>query len=98
MLKDNVLEALRKGKDNAVSKQHLARIFGTDERLIRKAIQELRNDGVFIVSAGRGYYIATEISEIEDYYYIEKARALSILKRLTPAREKLIEEGRKPKI
>lgn len=53
-----VYNALRVGRENAISREELSRITGYRDRLVREAIEALRHDKV-IISLGiqGGYYI-----------------------------------------
>jgi len=63
------------------------------DRRVREVIEDARNAGYMIINDGdgTGYYIAQSIEDIKRYYRIEKARAMSITKRLEKV-EKLLEE------
>lgn len=53
-----VYNALRVGRQNAISRQELSQITGFRDRLIREAIEALRHDKVIInLDQGDGYYI-----------------------------------------
>ena len=92
-----VVDAIPYGRKNAVSRVTLAANVGMTDRQVRKCIEAARKDGRFIISAnenGGGYYIATDLEEIEAQYKIDRARALAVLSRLKPMRQKLKTEGR----
>ena len=89
-----VVSALEKGRQNAVPRKELSAVVGMADRRVRACIEAARREGVFIVSGDSGYYIATEVEEVERQYRIDRARALSILKRLTPMRRYLKVAGR----
>ena len=53
-----VYNALRVGRQNAISRQELSQITGYRDRLVREAIEALRHDKVIInLDQGDGYYI-----------------------------------------
>jgi biotin operon repressor len=58
------LQADHRGRDNAGSRAHLCGETGLPDRTLRKAIEELREDGHPIgVGPRSGYYYATDIHE-----------------------------------
>lgn len=84
------------GKKNAVTLDILSCENFFTKRAIRKRIEKARDDGVIILNDGdgKGYYISTDIDEIERQYWKDKSRALSVLKRLKAMRKILKENGR----
>ena len=85
------------GRKNAISRASLSVRVGMPDRQVRRCIEAARKDGFFIISAnenGGGYYIATDLEEIEAQYKIDRARALAVLARLKPMRQRLKTEGR----
>ena len=91
----NVLFHLPLGKDNAVSREELSASAGYSDRLTRKIIAQLRENGYLICNFGGGYYISTDLDDIERQYRQDTARAMSILKRRKAMRKILKECGRK---
>ena len=89
-----VVTALGEGRKNATTRAQLAAAVEMGDRRVRACIETARRDGKFIISSNKGYYIATEPEEIERQYKIDRARALSILSRLTPMRRYLRAAGR----
>lgn len=92
---EEVVCAIPKGKQNAISRNSLVVKLGMGDRLVRRKIQEARGDGVLIVNSGNGYYRCDE-SDIEDIryqYMTDKARALSTLKRCKTMRRILVAAG-----
>ena len=92
-----VVSAIPEGRENAIPRAELVAALGMNDRTVRACIEAARRDGVFIISIqerGGGYYRATEPEEIERQYHIDRARALSILARLTPMRRYLRAAGR----
>lgn len=57
-----VMDLLKEGKENAVSRYWLADRMKTSERAVRKEIERLRTKGVNIISSshGKGYYLGTD--------------------------------------
>ena len=53
-----VMDLLKEGKENAVSRYWLADRLKTSERAVRKEIERLRTKGVNIIS--KGYYLGTD--------------------------------------
>ena len=65
-----LLEQIGVGKENAVTLLQLQWRTGEKERAIRREIQQLREDGHLIINDqdGKGYYIATDLDEVERMY------------------------------
>lgn len=59
-IKYSVYNALGVGEKNAVSRRKLCKSVGCNDRVVRKAIEDLRRDRVIITDDnGTGYYIPT---------------------------------------
>ena len=93
----NIIDFIPQGKENAVTRSYLATVLGLPDRTVRRLIEDARNEGAFICNDGEGYFIATEIGEIERQYRVDRARALSTLKRLKAMRRCLRRAGRNVK-
>ena len=91
---DMVLMAIPEGRENAISRYHLCIKTGMNDRAVRECIELLRDEGNFICNDGTGYFIADNLDDIERQYRKDRARALSVLKRLKPFRQALREAGR----
>lgn len=91
-----VLFNIPEGKKNAISRAALAAGAGYSDRTIRRIIAQLQEKGYMIcnLSGGAGYFIAVDPDDVSDYYRQEKARAVSIFKRIRPMRNYLRREGR----
>lgn len=90
-----VMHYMPKGKKNAISRASLCEATGYSDRNNRFIISQLRAEGNLICNSGTGYYLATDIEDIERQYWQDKARALSILKRVKAARKILKDAGRR---
>ena len=92
----DVLFNIPEGKENAVSRAALCAASGYSDRLIRRIIAQLREEGYMILNRqdGKGYYISDDPDEIERQYRQDTARAMSILKRRKNMRKFLKEAGR----
>ena len=92
---DSVLELIGTGKDHATPILRLVWNSGLNERAVRKAIQELRQDGHLICNEqnGKGYYIATELEEIRKQYTQDRNRFLAVAKRIKTERRILRDAG-----
>ena len=90
-----ILDYIPFGKENAVTREDLVVSTGMLDRQIRKAIQKARDDGALILNdcSGNGYYQSDDIKEIYAQYRKDRARALSVLKRLKTMRRMLKERG-----
>lgn len=91
-----VLFAIPEGKENAVSRTELCASVGYSDRMTRRIISQLREEGYIIINDqnGRGYYLTNDLDEIEKQYKQDTARALSILKRRKTMRKMLKDAGR----
>ena len=87
-IKETIKEHLVRGKGAGVTRTWLATQTGVNDRSVRLAIEDLRNDGMLICNDqdGKGYYLASDERDIMRQYRRDCARAMSILKRLKPLR------------
>lgn len=92
----DVLYLIPKGKENAVSRAALCAAAGYSDRLTRRIIAQLRDEGYIIINDqnGKGYYLSDDLDEIEKQYKQDTARAMAILKRRKYMRKMLKEAGR----
>ena len=92
----DLAEKIPVGHHNAISRDALAARSGLCDRHVRELLETARDLGVLICNDqdGKGYYIAETPEEIERQYKRDKARALSVLKRLKASRAALKEAGR----
>ena len=83
------------GRENAIPRRELAERLGTSDREMRKMIEQVRGEGMFILNAqdGAGYYRTTDLAELKRQYDQDTARALSILARRKPIRDALKAAG-----
>lgn len=86
-LQERILSLLFTGQDNAVPLDYLIKATGAENRVIRKAIEQLRRSGTVIISDDKGYYFPAGLSELNHYIRKENARAISIQTTLKSARE-----------
>lgn len=91
-----VVDLIPLGSENAISRRYLRTLSGLSDRMLRDKIEAARGVGVLICNDGNGsgYYIATDIDEIEAQYHKDQARALSVLYRLKTSRRILKDAGR----
>lgn len=84
------------GRRNAISREALAEKLGMSDRNMRKAIEQARREGLVILCEcnGRGYYLSTNLDEIQHQYYQDRSRALAILARCKTMRRQLKAAGR----
>ena len=92
----NIERFIPEGKENAISREVLARRLGLTDRQTRKLIEEARDRGVLICNDGdgAGYFLACDLGQIERQYRKDRARALSVLKRLKTMRTMLRDAGK----
>lgn len=65
-------------KDNPIERGDLKFWTGLTDRVMRKAIEGLRNRGYWILNDGYGYYITFNKEDLEPWINKERARARSI--------------------
>lgn len=94
-----IADYIGKGRENAVTRKELCTCLFLSDRDCRELIERARRDGVPICNEqdGRGYYLAETTEEILRQYRSDHARAMSLLKRLTPMRRALKAAGYKLK-
>lgn len=79
--------------DKPIKRGELSVLMDRPDRMVRRIIEEARNDGYLIANNGDGYFLATSLDDIRRHYNTENARAVSIFKRLRRCREILKQEG-----
>lgn len=69
------------GRENAISREDLARKMGVGDRTMREKISEARRAGLLIMNRqdGRGYYRSNNVSELKDQLTQTHNRALTLL-------------------
>jgi len=94
----HITDHIGNGKMNATTRRELCTVLGVSDRICREMIEKARLDGEFICNDqdGKGYYMAESDEEILRQYRRDYARAMSLLKRLTPLRRKLKAAGINP--
>lgn len=65
-----VADFIHEGRENSTHMQDLKKIIGTDERTIRKKIEQLREAGARIIGDDSGYYFPADDQEV--LYYIRR--------------------------
>ena len=78
--KNQIRMILRKGKDNAISRSMLKQITGMDDRTNRLIIEDLRCEGIPVMSSSsdKGYWLPQTVSEVEHYINENRHRAREI--------------------
>lgn len=77
---------IRNRRGGRILGRHLAKKVGTDERALRAAISQLRAEGFPILGytggaeGGAGYWISSDIKEIQDWLNVNRGRILIQLK------------------
>lgn len=71
-----VMDCLKVGRANAVTRAELVNRTGKPDRANRKEIERLRREGVPIISAsdGKGYWLAESVEEVERFLREADAR------------------------
>lgn len=88
-MKPLLIDCIPTGKENAVKCSNLAKIFNCHEREITKAINALRNDGIFICSGSEGFYKPRDDEDIKSFVRQMQKRVTEIQKAVKPAEEYL---------
>ena len=83
------------GRENAIPRRELAERLGTSDREMRKMIEQVRSEGMFVLAEtdGRGYYRSTDLAELKRQYDQDTSRALKILARRRHIRNALKAAG-----
>src|SRR5690554_4561349 len=96
---ERLYEMLPIGKQNAITRAELSRLWGLSDRAARLVISELRRidfgDKFVIVSFsdGKGYYKTADLEEIEAFANEMRSRALNILVPLNKANRLISQAG-----
>lgn len=94
-MSETLAKTIPYGWENAIRRDALAAKVGTSDRLVRKAIEEARAEGLIILNRqdGRGYYQSADPEELLRQYRQDTARAMAILARRKPLRDILKQIG-----
>ncbi len=82
------------GKAHGVRRRDLAEQWHIDTRSVSRIIAAMRNSGMIIASGDNGYYRPANLDELAEYYFMNNARAQSLLKSLKATRQELKRSGR----
>lgn len=87
----HLMFCIQMGKDKAIPRKEICRETGLNDRAVRAMIEELRAEGSWVCNDqdGKGYYYASNDNELLRQYRRDCARAMSILKRLKPMRQRV---------
>jgi hypothetical protein len=99
--KINIVDYIPVGHENAISRKELSRKTGLTDRILRKEIEKARETTCICnMSDGAGYYIPTDLSEVELFIRQESARGKSVFRNLRGARtmKKLMEKEQKGEV
>ena len=75
------------------TRRELCEALDISDRRLRKRIAEARELGYCIVNKGDGYFIPEDLSDMKQFYFTERHRALSILRGLRRLRKFLQKMG-----
>ena len=82
-MKEQVLDLLRSGKQNAIPRQYISAETGLSDRQVRKAFEQLKHEGYLIAAAtDGGYYQIANQEEASDYFAREFAKAKTLFNNL----------------
>ena len=85
-----IAELLPRGKENAISTAKLCRAVGdVSVRKLRKMVAEERKAGSIILTSKNGYFIPSDINEVEEFLRTLDSKARSIMVALQSARKLL---------
>lgn len=79
---DVVIKTLRKGEDNAIKADKLAKLADLKPRELRTTLECLRGQGIVICGSQNGYFYPETKSELGRYIHQETARERSITQNL----------------
>ena len=79
---DVVIKTLRKGEDNAIKADKLAKLADLKPRELRSTLEWLRGQGIVICGSQNGYFYPETKSELGRYIHQETARERSITQNL----------------
>lgn len=82
----NILQQLRIGHENAITRAALIRATGMPDRALRLEIAALRLSGVVVVADVHGYYLPGNIEEVRNFINQEESRARSTFQSIQSAR------------
>ena len=87
---------IRYGHENARTRHEIVTESGYSDRFVRRIIEKARDAGWLVCNDqdGKGYYLAWTDDEVERQHKRDRSRALAVLKRLKPFRQRLKEAGR----
>ena len=81
-VKEQILSALRTGKENAISRSELMELTGCNDRMNRRAIESLIRDDLVPVcsfSSGKGYFLARTVEDAQHALNERHKRAMKHL-------------------
>ena len=90
---DWYLNTIPTKKEEAVHMATLAVWWGTTTRGVRKIVEELRNAGNIIITNEDGYYVATDVDEVKEFYEKTRAKAIGTLRNAKLIRQYLVDNG-----
>lgn len=83
-----ILNYIPKGRENAISRDKLRQLTGLTDSKMRDLIRQARHDVPIVnLQDGKGYYIPTEVEEVDRFIAQEEKRAKSIFANLQSAKE-----------
>lgn len=92
----NIIDYIGTGKESAITRASLRALTGLSDRKVRLLIAQARKDGCMIANAqnGGGYFIPSDLDEIERQYWQTQSRSIKMLAYQKPYRDVLKEAGR----
>lgn len=82
-----IFDDLPTGKENAISSIRLMERYNiSDERVLRKYVEQERKDGALILSCSKGYYKSDNREDVKEFVNIMEKRAKSTMYVLRSAR------------
>lgn len=85
---------LLEGEANAIPMRELAKLMGVSERQVRKLAERERNNGAFVISSDKGYFLLSSENpkyELNRYIHRMNARVSSNRKALRAMKKRLEE-------
>ncbi len=92
-----IVEMLKVGKENAITREQLCIRLKQPDRTVRKMIAEARLEGAIIINAqdGAGYYLSDDPADLRRQYNTNRRRAMAILRQQKHLLKKIHEEETK---
>lgn len=86
-----ILATLKQGEENAISSRQIQKVFGLNQRELRRIVETCRRKGVYILASDQGYFFPKDVSEIRRFIKRENSRIKNQCISITPLKRFLKE-------